>query len=140
MKNESRALALAPLITPFAFVVFAFYTGISGFNMDQGFWTFIGLFLGMAIASIPVAYLYMFFLGYRFYRLLVKKQRVNFLTLTLGGMFVADIPMLLIWPLAEVSGSISFYQTFQLFTFVGLMIGLNFWLLLNWDELKAKGR
>lgn len=130
MNNESRALALAPLITPFAFVCYALYTDLSGFNFDQGVATFIGLFLGMALASLPVAYVYMFFIGYRFYRLLVKKKRVNFFTLTLGGVFVADIPMLLIWPAAEMSGSVGFYQTFELFSFVGFMIGLTFWILL----------
>lgn len=137
MNNESRALALAPLITPVAFTIFAFYSDMSGFNMDDGLLTFIGLFLGMALASLPVAYVYMFFIGYRFYRLLLKKNRINFFTLTLGGVFVADIPMLLIWPAAQTTGSISFYQTFQLFSFVGLMIGLNFWVLLNWDRLKS---
>ncbi len=131
MNNESRALALAPLITPLAFVAYAFYADLAGFNFDQGVLTFVGLFIGMSIASLAVAYVYMFFIGYRFYRLLVKKQRVNFFTLTLGGVFVADIPMLLIWPAAEVAGSVGFYQTFQLFSFVGLMIGLNFWFLLN---------
>lgn len=134
MSNESRALSLAPLITPFAFVLYAFYADLTGFNLDQGPLVFIGLFIGMSIASLAVAYVYMFFIGYRFYRLLVKKGKVNFFSLTLGGMFVADIPMLLIWPAAELAGSVGFYQTFQLFSFVGLMIGLNFWVLLNRKE------
>ena len=133
MADESKALALAPLITPFAFTAFAYFSGISGFSLDRGLLTFIGLFLAVAVASIPVAYLYMFFIGYRFYRLLQKKNRVNFWTLTLGGVFVADIPMLLIWPFSgsAEAGGISFYTTFQLFSFVGLMVGLNFWCLLN---------
>ena len=130
MNNESKALALAPLVTPFAFALYASFVDIAGFNLDKGLLTFIGLFLGVAIASIPVAYLYMFFIGYRFYRLLVKKKKVNFFSLTLGGVFVADIPMLLIWPFAGDG----FYQTLQLFSFVGLVIGLSFWYLLNRND------
>ena len=134
--NDSKALALAPLITPFAFSFYAYFADISGFNMDQGILTFIGFFLGVSLASIPVAYLYMFFIGYRFYRLILKKKRLNIYTLTLGGVFVADIPMLLIWPMAEASGTTGFYLTFQLFSFVGFMVGLNFWVLLNFDRLR----
>ena len=52
----------------------------------------------------------------RFYQLLAKKNRVNIVTLTLGGVFVADIPMLLIWPLANGEGSVSFAVTVQLFS------------------------
>lgn len=140
MNNESRALALAPLITPFAFAFHAYVSDLSGFNMDGGVLTFLGLFLGMSLAAIPVAYVYMFFIGYRFYRLLLKKNRINFFTLTLGGVFVADIPMLLIWPFAQLGGTVDFYQTLQLFSFVGLAIGLNFWVLLNYESLRNNVR
>lgn len=136
MKNESRALAWAPLITPFAFALYAFFADISGFNMDEGVLTYLGLFLGMTIASLPVAYIYEFFIGYRFFRLLVKKNRVNFYTLTLGGVFVADIPLLITWPVTLVNDAISFNVPLQLFSFVGLMIGLNFWVLLNFEDLR----
>ncbi len=134
--TETKSLALAPLITPFAFASYAYFADVSGFNMDDGILTFIGLLLGLVLTSLPVAYLYMFFIGYRFYRLILKKNRVNFFTLTLGGMFVADIPMLLIWPLAEASSSTGFYLTLQLFSFAGFMVGLNFWVLLNFDRLR----
>ena len=109
MKNENRALAFAPLIMPFAFTGYASFAGISGFNMQEGLLTFFLLFLGTIVAGLPVAYLYEFFIGMRFYQLLAKKNRVNIVTLTLGGVFVADIPMLLIWPLVmAASASIGF--------------------------------
>ena len=136
MKNENRALAYAPLIMPFAFTGYAFFAGISGFDMQEGLSTFLTLFLGTIIAGLPVAYLYEFFIGMRFYQLLAKKNRVNIFTLTLGGVFVADIPMLLIWPLANGDGAVSFSVTVQLFSFVGFMIGLNFWVLLNYERLR----
>lgn len=136
MKNENRALAFAPLIMPFAFTGYAFFAGISGFDMQEGLLTFFLLFLGTVVAGLPVAYLYEFFIGMRFYQLLAKKNRVNIFTLTLGGVLVADIPMLLIWPLANGEGSVSFAVTAQLFSFVGFMIGLNFWVLLNFESLR----
>ena len=136
MKNENRALAFSPLITPFAFAFYAYFADVSGFNMQEGFWTFIGLFIGIVLVGLPVAYVYEFFIGFRFYQLLKKKQRVNIFTLALGGVLVADIPMLLIWPLADSSGSVSFGMTVQLFSFVGFMIGLTFWVLLNYERLR----
>ncbi|MFT5782604.1 MAG: hypothetical protein ACI9EB_001999 [Pseudomonas sp.] len=136
MKNENRALAYAPLIMPFAFTAYAYFAGISGFDMREGLLTFIGLFFGTVVVGLPVAYLYEFFIGFRFYQLLAKNNRVNIFTLTLGGIFVADIPMLLIWPLASGAGAVSFAVTVQLFSFVGFMIGLNFWVLLNYERLR----
>lgn len=136
MKNENRALGFAPLIMPFAFSFYAFLADIPGFNMEDGLLTFIGLFLGITLIGLPVVYIYEFFIGFRFYQLLSKKKRVNFLTLTLGGVFVADIPMLLIWPLVGGGGAVSFTSTLELFSFVGFMIGLNFWALLNFERLR----
>ncbi len=138
MISENKALGLAPMIAPFAFAFFAYFADISGFNMDEGFLKFLTLFVGLFLVSLPFAYVYMFFIGYRFYQLLCKKKRVNLFTLSLGGIFVADIPMLLLWPFANDEGSISFYLIFQLFSFVGFMIGLNFWFLLNYERIKAK--
>ena len=63
---------------------------------------------------------------------------MNIFTLTLGGVFVADIPMLLIWPLAQGKGTVDFSVTVQLFSFVGFMIGLNFWVLLNYEQLRDR--
>jgi hypothetical protein len=136
MQNENRALGLAPLILPFAFCFYAFIADIPGFNMDAGLLSFIGYFLAISLIGLPVAYIYEFFIGFRFYQLLAKKQCVNIFTLTLGGVFVADIPMLLIWPLAGGEGTIGFALTVQLFSFVGFMIGLNFWVLLNFERLR----
>ncbi len=138
MKNENRALAFAPLIMPFAFTGYAYFAGISGFNMQEGYSTFFLLFLGTIVAGLPVAYLYEFFIGMRFYQLLLKMGRVNIVTLALGGVFDADIPMLLLWPLAHGKGTVDFAVTVQLFSFVGLMIGLNFWALLNYESLREK--
>lgn len=59
--TENKALALAPLITPFAFTFYAYISDIPGFNMDNGILDFLGLFLGLTLAAIPVAYIYMFF-------------------------------------------------------------------------------
>ena len=133
--TENKALALAPLITPFAFTFYAYMADVPGFNMDSGFLDFIGLFLGLTLAAIPVAYIYMFFIGGKFYGMLKRKRQVNFFTLTLGSVFVANIPMLLIWPASQGD---EFYLTLQLFTFVGFMVGLHCWFLLNLDKFKAR--
>tara|TARA_R110001583_G_scaffold17801_2_gene71860 strand:+ start:2385 stop:2804 length:420 start_codon:yes stop_codon:yes gene_type:complete len=133
--TENKALALAPLITPFAFTFYAYISDVPGFNMDSGIVDFIGLFLGLTVAAIPVAYIYMFFIGGKFYGMIKRRRRVNIFTLTFGSIFVADIPMLLIWPVTQGS---EFYLTLQLFSFVGMMVGLNCWFLLNLDKLKAK--
>ena len=138
MKNETRALGFAPLILPFAFSFYAFLADIPGFNMDQGVLKFIGLFLAITLVGLPVAYIYELFIGFRFYQLIKKKQRVNIVTLTLGGVLIADIPMFLIWPLTGSEGAISFALTMQLFSFVGFMIGLNFWVLLNFESLRDR--
>ena len=58
MKNENRALAYAPLIMPFAFTGYAFFAGISGFDMQEGLSTFITLFLGTIIAGLPAMVIY----------------------------------------------------------------------------------
>lgn len=137
MKNENRALGFAPLILPFAFSFYAFLADVPGFNLDGGLLKFIGLFLTITVIGLPVAYLYEFFIGFRFYQLMVKKGRVNIFTLTLGGVLVADFPLFLIWPLVGGEGAISFALTVQLFSFVGFMIGLNFWLLLNFERIRA---
>jgi hypothetical protein len=46
--------------------------------------------------------------------------------------------MLLIWPLAHGKGTVDFAVTVQLFSFVGFMIGLNFWVLLNFESLRDR--
>src|SRR3990167_9187832 len=108
MKNETRALGFAPLIMPFAFSFYAFIADIPGFNMQDGFLSFIGLFFGIALVGLPVVYIYEFFIVFRFYQLLSKKKRVNILTLTLGGVLSADFPIFLIWPMTGGAGTGSF--------------------------------
>jgi hypothetical protein len=136
MKNETRALGFAPLIMPFAFSFYAFFADIPGFNMQDGLLTFVGLFFGIVVVGLPVVYIYELFIGFRFYQLLSKKKRVNIFTLTLGGVLIADFPMFLIWPMTGGAGTVSFAVTLQLFSFVGFMIGLNFWALLNFERLR----
>lgn len=135
--TENKALALAPLITPFAFTFCAYILDVPGFNMDKGLLNFIGLFFGLTLAAIPVAYIYMFFIGGKFWGMLKRRKIVNFFTITFGSVFVADIPMLLIWPVTQGN---DFYLTLQLFSFVGLMVGLNCWFLLNLDRLRGKSK
>jgi len=135
MMTENKALGLAPLITPFAFTFYAYLSDVPGFNMDGGFVDFIGLFLGVTMAAIPVAYIYMFFIGGKFYGMIKRRKCVNIFTLTFGSIFVADIPMLLIWPVTKGD---EFYLTLQLFSFVGLMVGLNCWFLLNLERFRER--
>jgi len=133
--TENKALALAPLITPFAFTFYAYILDVPGFNMDGGILAFIKLFIGLTMAAIPVAYIYMFFIGGKFWGMLKRRRQVNFFTIVFGSIFVADIPMLLIWPFSQGN---EFYLTLRLFSFVGLMVGLNCWFLINLDKFRSK--
>ena len=133
--TENKALALAPLITPFAFTFCAYMLDVPGFNMDKGFLEFLGLFAGLTLAAIPVAYIYMFFIGGKFWGMIKRRKMVNFFTIVFGSIFVADIPMLLIWPVTQGD---DFYLTLKLFSFVGLMVGLNCWFLINLDRFRGK--
>ncbi len=133
--TENKALALAPLITPFAFTFCAYLLDVPGFNMNEGLLDFLGLFFGLTLAAIPVAYIYMFFIGGKFWGMIKRRKQVNFVTIVFGSIFVADIPMILIWPVTQGN---DFYLTLQLFSFVGLMVGLNCWFLINLDKFKAK--
>ena len=126
--TENKALALAPLITPFAFTFCAYILDVPGFNMDKGILEFLGLFAGLTLAAIPVAYIYMFFIGGKFWGMIKRRKMVNFFTIVFGSIFVADIPMLLIWPVTQGD---DFYLTLKLFSFVGLMVGLNCWFLIT---------
>ena len=75
--TENKALALAPLITPFAFTFYAYISNVPGFNMDDGILNFLGLFFGLSLAAIPVAYIYMFFIGGKFYGMIKRRRKVN---------------------------------------------------------------
>ena len=133
--TENKALGLAPLITPFALSFYGVFTHMSGFNLDEGIISFITLFIGISLSSIPVAYIYMFFIGGRLYGIFKRKKWLNFYTIILGSIFIADIPMLLIWPFAAEK---SFYLTVQLFSFVGFMVGLNYYFLSHYDQFRNK--
>ncbi|OMH31726.1 hypothetical protein [Motiliproteus sp. MSK22-1] len=137
MTRENRAFLLAPLVMPFAFIFYAFFADISGFNMESGFANYMGLVLAIVIFGLPVVYLFEFFIGYRFYRLLLKKNKINIFSLTIGGILIADIPMFMI-SLFRGFGSetYSLSTAFPLFSFVGFMIGLTFWFLLNIDRIQ----
>lgn len=133
MTREDRAFVLAPLMMPFAFLVYAYFADISGFNFDGGLLDYLGGVLMIIIGGMPVVYLYEFFIAYRFYRLLLKKKRVNVFSLSFGGAFIADIPILMVMPFAGYDGVAT---AFELFTFVGFMVGLTFWYLLNFSGFK----
>ena len=136
MTRENRAFILAPLVMPFAFAFFAYMTGVSGFDMKSGFADYAGALIAVIIFGLPVVYLFEFFIGYRFYRLLLKKNRINVVSLTIGGMLIADIPMFMIVAFSGFSSeSYSLSTALPLFSFVGFMIGLTFWFLLNQDHI-----
>lgn len=131
MTNEDRAFVFAPLMMPFAFLSYALLTDMSGFNLENGLLSYIGSVLIVVIFGIPVVYLYEFFIAYRFYRLLLKKKRVNVFSLSVGGAFIANIPIFMVMPF---SGYEAIATTFQLFSFIGFMVGLTFWYLLNFGS------
>lgn len=137
MTNENRAFILAPLMMPFAFLSYAFFADIPGFNMQDGFIDYLGSALIIVIIGIPIVYLYEFFIGYRFYRLLLKKNRINIFSLSIGGALIADIPLFMIMPFSWLSSEPGdLLMPLQLFSFVGFMIGLTFWFLLNFDRIR----
>ena len=133
MTNEDRAFVLAPLMMPFAFLPYAFFADLSGFNMQDGLMKYIASAVFIVFVGIPIVYLYEFFIAYRFYRLLLKKNRINIFSLSLGCALIADIPIFMIMPFSGF-GSVS--MPFQLFSFVGFMVGLTFWFLLNLDRIR----
>ena len=107
--------------------------------MESGFANYFGLVLAITIFGLPVVYLFEFFIGYRFYRLLLKKNRINIFSLTIGGMLIADIPMFMISIFRGFgSETYSLSTAFPLFSFIGFMIGLTFWFLLNSDKIKDR--
>lgn len=137
MTSEERAFICAPLATPFAFVAFVSISGASGF--DMGF-NAISSFLFITVFGLPIVYTIEFFLGYRFYRLFLKLNKLNIFSITFGGMILANIPTLFIWMFSGFSGDkeIHVATIFALFSFVGFTIGITFWLLLNWDQMRKR--
>jgi len=131
MTTEDRAFILAPLITPFAFVI-----GAQFLDMQFGL---IGSFLFITVFGLPIVYTIEFFLGYRFYRLFLKLKKLNIFSVAMGGMILANIPTLFI-ALFQGFGSqeIPVSTIFYLFTFVGFCISMNFWVLLHWNKITKK--
>ena len=128
MTNEDRAFILAPLVTPFAFVLGAYVL-----DMQFGI---ISAFVFITVFGLPIVYTIEFFLGYRFYRLFLKLKKFNIFTTLLGCMTLANIPTLFIWLFSGFGpGDISVSTIFILFSFVGFVIGLTFYLLLKWGAL-----
>ncbi|MEZ5524249.1 MAG: hypothetical protein R3E62_04675 [Pseudomonadales bacterium] len=134
MTYEDRAFVLAPLAMPFAFLSYAWFLGLSGFTLDQGLMSYLGTVLIIIIGGLPVVYVYEFFIAYRFYRLLLKKGKINIFSIVFGAALMADIPILMIMPF---KGFTSVSVAFQLFTFTGMAVGLTFWILLKRGERKA---
>lgn len=133
MTYEDRAFVLAPLSMPFAFLSYAWFLGLDGFTLEAGFWNYLGSVVIIIVGGMPVVYLYEFFIAYRFYRLLLKKGKVNLFSLSFGGALIADIPILMVMPFSGFNGVST---AFQLFTFSGFVVGLTFWALLKKGQKK----
>jgi len=134
MTYEDRAFVLAPLSMPFAFLSCAWFLGLSGLTLEQGVLNYLATVAIIIIGGMPVVYLYEFFIAYRFYRLLLKKGKVNVFSLSLGGALIADIPILMVMPFSGYDGVAT---AFTLFGFSGFVVGLTFWVLLKRGEKKA---
>ncbi len=127
MTSEDRAFILAPLVTPFAFVL-----GASFLDMQFGV---ISSFIFITVFGLPIVYTIEFFLGYRFYRLFLKKNKFNIFTTVLGCMALANIPTFFIWLFSGFGpGDIPVSTIFILFSFVGLTIGITFFILIKWGQ------
>ena len=121
---------------PFAVVIFTLFADVPGLNMQSGFFSYLISIIVITVVGLPVVYTFEFFLGYRFYRLFLKKGRINVFTLILGGVLLADIPMFLIGIFGGFSDEAHNLSTaFPLFSFVGFSIGLAFWALLNKNRI-----
>jgi len=134
MTYEDRAFVLAPLSMPFAFLSCAWFLGLSGFTLEEGVLSYLASVAIIIVGGMPVVYLYEFFIAYRFYRLLLKKGKVNIFSLAFGGALIANIPILMVMPF---SGYSAVETAFILFGFSGFVVGLTFWTLLKRGEKKA---
>lgn len=127
MTREDRAFLMAPLVTPFAFVV-----GIAFTDMEMNLASYISAFLAITIIGLPIVYTIEFFIGYRFYRLFLKKKKANIVTITGGGVILANLPTIFIATFGQFGDQMhDLSMIFPLFSFVGFMIGLAFWFLIN---------
>lgn len=134
MNYEDRAFVQAPLVMPFAFLSCAWFLGLSGFTLEEGVLNYLASVAIIIVGGMPVVYLYEFFIAYRFYRLLLKKGKVNIFSMTFGGGFIAVLPILMVMPFSGYEGV---KIAFILFGFSGCVVGLAFWLLLKRGERKA---
>jgi len=134
MTYEDRAFILAPLSMPFAFLSCAWFLGLSGLTLDEGVLNYLATVAIIIVGGMPVVYLYEFFIAYRFYRLLLKKGKVNVFSLSFGGALIANIPILMVMPFSGYDGVAT---AFKLFGFSGFVVGLTFWLLLKQGEKRA---
>ncbi len=137
MTYEDRAFVLAPLSMPFAFLSCAWFLGLSGFTLEDGVLNYLASVAIIIVGGMPVVYLYEFFIAYRFYRLLLKKGKVNVFSLAFGGALIANIPILMVMPFSGYSGV---ETAFILFGFSGFVVGLTFWALLKRGEKIAANR
>ncbi|EGG99632.1 hypothetical protein imdm_883 [gamma proteobacterium IMCC2047] len=134
MNYEDRAFVQAPLSMPFAFLGCAWFLGLSGFTLEDGLLNYLASVAIIIVGGMPVVYLYEFFIAYRFYRLLLKKGKVNIFSMAFGGAFIAVLPILMVMPFSGYAGV---ETAFILFGFSGFVVGLTFWLLLKRGEKKA---
>jgi hypothetical protein len=132
MTNEDRAFLLSPLAMPFACVL-----AYSGFSFSEGILHYL-LWVGIiGLFGLPVVYVIEFFLGYRFYRLLLKKKMLNAVSITFGCMMLSNIPTLFIAIFSSfVPSKHNMVDILGLFSFIGFVVGLTFWAMLRWDVVK----
>ncbi len=141
MTDEQRAFLLAPLAMPFAFIFYAFFADVPGFDLQSGVGSYIAAVLTITFFGTPVVYIFEFFIGYRFYRLFLKKNRINIFSLAIGGILIADIPMFMILLFSGFSSETYDLSTvLPMFSFVGLVIGLTFWFVLNQRQIMERLR
>lgn len=132
MTSEDRAFILAPLAMPFACVA-----GYLGFDFSAGLLNYLSSVLIIGLYGLPVVYVIEFFLGYRFYRLFLKRKILNIFTITGGSIVLANIPTFFISIFSMyVPSKHSVLDVLGLFSFIGLTVGLTFWLLLNLEKIK----
>jgi len=131
--KERIAFILAPLTTPITFVMTLVGTD---FN-----WDFLDLFetiLMMAIFCIPVAYVIAFAFGLPLYIFFKKYDLINFYTLTIGAIFVANLPLILLWLFgAYESETHKLLKIAPVMSIIGFVVGFTFWAILNFPHNKS---
>lgn len=127
MNKERAAFIVAPLTTPITFVTF-----LVGRDFNWDFFDLAETILMMAVFCIPVAYVIAFAFGLPLYLFFKKRDLINIFTLSIGAIFVANLPLLLLWLVGVYAG-----ETHKLvniipgISFIGFVVGLTFWAILN---------